>query len=68
MPDKTQLITAPKLCARLGISQTSLWRWQNDAALKFPRPLKVRARNYYRLAEVETWLARQQSGRERARL
>jgi predicted DNA-binding transcriptional regulator AlpA len=40
-------------------SQMHLWRLLNDERyrhLKFPRPFKLRQRNYWRVAAVQEWL------------
>jgi len=39
-----------------GISDMSLWRWLNDPALNFPKPLYIQRRRYWREAEVMAWL------------
>ncbi|WP_231580229.1 helix-turn-helix transcriptional regulator [Pseudorhodobacter wandonensis] len=35
----------------------TLWRWINDSALKFPRPIYIGRRRYFREADVLAWLA-----------
>jgi len=39
-----------------GISDMTLWRWLNNPALKFPKPIKIQARRYWRAAEIASWL------------
>jgi predicted DNA-binding transcriptional regulator AlpA len=39
----------------------TLWRWLNDPDLKFPRPIVINHRRYFRLSEIETWERRQAS-------
>jgi predicted DNA-binding transcriptional regulator AlpA len=48
-------LTATQLSRRFSISLMALWRWVNDPNLGFPAPLKIRERNYWRLAEIEDW-------------
>jgi predicted DNA-binding transcriptional regulator AlpA len=58
MPDHDHaesLLTGPKLRARYGIADMTLWRWTNDRELEFPQPLKINRRNYWRLDDVERW-------------
>jgi predicted DNA-binding transcriptional regulator AlpA len=51
-----QYITRKKLLERFGgISVMTLWRWERDAKLGFPRPTEINGRKYYDLAEVEAW-------------
>ena len=43
-----------ELCG--GISDMSLWRWLNDPALRFPKPVYIAKRRYWREAEIVAWL------------
>lgn len=55
-----KLITAPKtreVCG--GVSDMSLWRWLNDPALCFPRPIYIGKRRYFRESEVLAWIEAQ---------
>ncbi|SFA39612.1 transcriptional regulator, AlpA family [Paracoccus halophilus] len=39
------------------ISDMTMWRWLNNPALDFPRPIYIGPRRYWREAEVTDWLA-----------
>lgn len=39
-----------------GISDMSLWRWLNDPAMNFPRPIYIARRRYWREAEIIAWM------------
>jgi predicted DNA-binding transcriptional regulator AlpA len=39
-----------------GISDMTLWRWLNDDALNFPKPIKIQKRRYWRAEEIAAWL------------
>lgn len=39
-----------------GISAMSEWRWAQDEKLNFPRPIKIRNRNFYREADILEWI------------
>lgn len=39
-----------------GISDMSLWRWLQDDALAFPRPIYIQKRRFWREAEILSWL------------
>lgn len=39
-----------------GISDMTLWRWLNDPALDFPKPIYIGNRRYWREADVVAWL------------
>ena len=43
-----------------GVSDMTLWRWLNDDALAFPRPVYIGRRRYWREAEVIAWLESRQ--------
>lgn len=38
------------------ISDMTLWRWMQDTALAFPRPIFIGNRRYWREAEILAWL------------
>ena len=48
-------LTGPEVAQRFSISSMSLWRWMHDAHLNFPRPVRIRARNYWRQSEIDEW-------------
>jgi predicted DNA-binding transcriptional regulator AlpA len=51
-----QYIVRRKLRARFGgISDMTLWRWEHDRKLAFPRAIAINGRKYYDLAEIEEW-------------
>ena len=55
MPNK--LITAANARELLGgISAMTEWRYLQDDALNFPRPVKIRSRNFYREADIFEWI------------
>lgn len=39
-----------------GISDMTLWRWLNNPALNFPKPIYITRRRYWRDVEVSAWL------------
>ena len=43
-----------ELCG--GVSDMSIWRWLNDPALRFPKPIYIARRRYWREAEIVAWL------------
>ena len=67
----TQLITAKQLREILGdCSEMHLWRLLNDQkyrALKFPRPIPINRRNYFRLSEVRRWISERAKENQSAR-
>ena len=51
------LLNSGQVRDRLGrISAMALWRWRNDSALRFPQPLTINKRNYWRSCELAAWI------------
>jgi predicted DNA-binding transcriptional regulator AlpA len=55
----TNLVPAPKLRAKLGISPVTLWRWRHDKEAGFPPAKQINGRLYFSEAAVTEWLERQ---------
>ena len=53
----SKLLTAAAVRDALGgVSDMTLWRWLNDPALNFPKPIYIARRRYWREADVIEWL------------
>lgn len=53
----SKLLTAGTVRDALGgVSDMTLWRWLNDPALDFPKPIYIARRRYWREADVSEWL------------
>jgi hypothetical protein len=51
-----QYITRKNLRQRYDdISEMTLWRWEHDQKLGFPKPTDINGRKYYDIAEIEAW-------------
>lgn len=60
-----KLITAKVVRELCGdISDMSLWRWLSDPALKFPKPVYIQKRRFWREAEVLNWIEAKAEARE----
>ena len=63
-PDET-LITGRHVRQLLGgCSQMHIWRLLNherNRALAFPMPVKINARNYWRLGAIRSWIKKQEA-------
>jgi predicted DNA-binding transcriptional regulator AlpA len=58
-----QYITRKKILERFGgISVMTLWRWEHNEKLRFPKPTEINGRKYYDLAEIEAWERRRATG------
>jgi predicted DNA-binding transcriptional regulator AlpA len=58
MPEK-KLLPDHKVCERYCVSLMTLWRWDHDAKLNFPRPIRIRGRKYRDQRELDTFSAAQ---------
>lgn len=53
----SKLLTAAAVRDALGgVSDMTLWRWLNDPAMNFPKPIYIARRRYWREADVIEWL------------
>lgn len=54
-------LTASQVRARFGnISDMTLWRWLQDEALGFPKPMVINRRRLFREDQIVDWEARRQ--------
>jgi predicted DNA-binding transcriptional regulator AlpA len=51
--------TVRELCG--GVSDMTLWRWLNDPAMNFPKPIHIQSRRYWREADLIGWLEARES-------
>lgn len=57
MIEQEKRITAAAVREVCGsVSDMTIWRWQNDPALNFPKPIYIGRRRYWREADVVAWL------------
>jgi len=55
MTDKRiQARTVRALCG--DVSDMTIWRWLNDPAMDFPKPVYIGNRRFWREAEIIEWL------------
>ena len=56
--DDDALLTSAQMRARVGgVSNMCIWRWMRDPRVQFPAPVKINARNYWRLGDLRRWQA-----------
>jgi predicted DNA-binding transcriptional regulator AlpA len=56
--DDDTLLTSAQTRARVGgVSTMCIWRWMRDPRVLFPPPVKINARNYWRLGDLRGWQA-----------
>lgn len=54
----TQFISSNQVQARYNISRSSLYRWPDNPAIGFPKPVKIGHRILWREADLEAFDAR----------
>jgi predicted DNA-binding transcriptional regulator AlpA len=54
-----KLLPDHKVCDRYGVSPMTLWRWDHDAKLNFPQPIRIRGRKYRDQHELDAFDAAQ---------
>jgi predicted DNA-binding transcriptional regulator AlpA len=59
MTQDRRWLPAPRVCARYGISDMTLWRWLHDADLQFPQPTYIAKRRYFDADELDAFDRRQ---------
>jgi predicted DNA-binding transcriptional regulator AlpA len=56
--DDDILLTSNQTRARVGnVSQMCIWRWLRDDRVRFPQPIQINRRNYWRLGDLRQWQA-----------
>lgn len=56
MDPNSRFLTASQVRTRFGeISDMTLWRWIRDGDLRFPQPVVIQRRRFFRLAEIEAF-------------
>ena len=44
-----------QLLTRYNISEMTLWRWENNDTLEFPKPIVVNRRKFFREEDLTNW-------------
>jgi hypothetical protein len=59
-----RLVPDPQVCKRYQVSAMTIWRWDRDPNLGFPKPIYIRGRKYRDERELDLFdEARRQSPR-----
>ncbi len=59
-----QLLKAQTLLKRLGgISLQTLWRYQKDPDLNFPKPILIHSIRYWRSGDIDAWMESLRGGK-----
>lgn len=55
MNTSTPLLTSADVMTRYSISDMTLHRWLKNQSLKFPRPLVINRRRFFRSEDLAAW-------------
>jgi len=55
-------LTGPMVRKRYGVTAQTLIKWTRDERLGFPKPLSIRRRNFWLLAELEAFDEKKRQG------
>ena len=55
IPDSTDLLPDPEVARRYHVNPRTLYRWDAQPALGFPKPLVINRRKYRRVEQLESW-------------
>jgi predicted DNA-binding transcriptional regulator AlpA len=61
-----ELIPDALVAKRYGVSSMTLWRWDRDTELNFPKPIRIRGRKYRRAEELAEFDAKRATERDQA--
>ena len=50
--DDDFLLADPAVCTMFNVSAMTLWRWDHNSELGFPKKIKINGRNYRRLGDL----------------
>ena len=56
-----RLVPDRKVCERYGVTPMTLWRWDHDTALGFPKPVIIRKRKYRLESDLDAFDAAQRT-------
>ena len=62
MEDEKRLIPDVKVQKRYGVSAMTIWRWDHDPQLDFPKAVRIRGHKYRDESELDAFDARQAEG------
>jgi predicted DNA-binding transcriptional regulator AlpA len=48
-------LPARKVWERYGVSDMSLFRWERDERMNFPKPIRIGRYKYWKLSDLEQW-------------
>jgi predicted DNA-binding transcriptional regulator AlpA len=59
-----RLVPDPQVCRRYGVHTSTLYNWDHDPALGFPKPVRIKNRKYRDEAELDEFDAARAAERQ----
>ncbi len=56
--EEAEWLGGAQLAAMLGVTAMTIWRWERDPKLEFPRPAIIRDRKRWNRDDVNAWMRR----------
>jgi predicted DNA-binding transcriptional regulator AlpA len=53
---ETEWLSGAKLAAMLGVTSMTVWRWEQNDKLAFPRPTIINGRKYWHRDAINNWM------------
>ena len=50
------IMTVNDVCAHLGVSLVTLYRWIKDPKMNFPEPIRLNTRQGWRKKDIDNWI------------
>ena len=50
------IMTVNDVCAHLGVSRVTLYRWIKDPKMNFPKSIKLNTRQGWRRKDIDNWI------------
>jgi excisionase family DNA binding protein len=50
------IMTIKDVCAHLGVSRVTLYRWIKDPKMNFPEPIRLNTRQGWRKEDIDQWI------------
>lgn len=52
----TELLTRYEVAELLHVKAVTLYRYQDNEEMDFPKPIKIGRKVFYRLSDIQTWI------------
>jgi predicted DNA-binding transcriptional regulator AlpA len=60
---ETEWLSVARLTAMLGVTSMTIWRWERNTRLTFPKPTVINDRKYWNRADINAWMRKMAVGK-----